>query len=382
MKTLKELIEKRDSLIAEMEAAVEDEVRFKEIETEISELEKEIRQAKIEAAKNSPEMPEIPEEPEGREEDKKEVEYRSAFEAYLRKEDLSVDEKRALAEGTDSAGGYTVPVEMGKKIIEKKKTLRAIRKYVDAFASSTERDIPVEGTAPTAEYIAENGAYPESDPTFGNVNLKAYKQGFIVRVPEELLSDTAFDLQEYLEKKAADAIAVLEEDKFINGTGSTMPTGILAGADSVDAAGTTIAFADLEKLVYSELKNVYHEKAVMGMNQKTFAAVKNLRAKDTDEKCMKWDEAKKCWVFDNKYPVLISDKMPDVPTAADSNDYPVIFGDLSYYKVADRLGFSIKVLNERYADNGQVGFRFTARNDGKLAVGEAVKKLKVTIPAE
>jgi HK97 family phage major capsid protein len=378
MKTLKELYEKREGLILEMDKSIADEKRFNEIDAEIKTLDTEIRQAKLDAAKKGPpEVPEIPEVPEVREEEKRETEYRGAFLAYVRKEELSVDEKRALSEGTDSAGGYTVPSEMGKEIIEKKKNIRGFRALVDSFTSSSDRDIPVEGGIPVAEYISENGAYPESDPSFGNVNLKAYKQGFIIKIAEELLQDTGFNLHSYLVKKSSEAIANFEEDSFITGNGTGKPTGIATTAEEVVASTDgAITYADLKKLVYSELKNAYHSSAVMILNQKTFSTIKDVRAVDTDEKAFKWDNVKNAWLFDGKYPVVISDYAADIPTTTGSG-YPVFFGDLSYYKVADRLGFSVKVLNERYADNGQVGFRVTARNDGKLAVAEAVKKLKV-----
>jgi HK97 family phage major capsid protein len=53
----------------------------------------------------------------------------------------------------------------------------------------------------------------------------------------------------------------------------------------------------------------------------------------------------------------------------------ILFGDLSYYWVADREGRSFKRLNELYAATGQVGFLASERVDGKLVLPEAVKVL-------
>ncbi|MGF7143210.1 HK97 family phage major capsid protein [Anaerotaenia torta] len=64
--------------------------------------------------------------------------------------------------------------------------------------------------------------------------------------------------------------------------------------------------------------------------------------------------------------------MPAIEAQAKS----VLFGDLSYYWVADRQGRSFKRLGELYAPTGQVGFLGTQRVDGKLVLPEAVKVLQ------
>ncbi len=55
----------------------------------------------------------------------------------------------------------------------------------------------------------------------------------------------------------------------------------------------------------------------------------------------------------------------------------ILFGDFSYYWIADRQGRSFKRLNELYAANGQIGFLASERVDGKLILPETVKGLKV-----
>jgi HK97 family phage major capsid protein len=70
-------------------------------------------------------------------------------------------------------------------------------------------------------------------------------------------------------------------------------------------------------------------------------------------------------------PVYISDAMPTVATTAKS----VLFGDFSYYTIAERSLRTLVRLNELYAANGQVGFRSVERLDGKLTLAEAVVRL-------
>ena len=56
---------------------------------------------------------------------------------------------------------------------------------------------------------------------------------------------------------------------------------------------------------------------------------------------------------------------------------PLIFGDFSYYWIADREYRSFKRLNELYAANGQIGFLASQRVDGLLMLKESVKALEV-----
>jgi HK97 family phage major capsid protein len=70
-------------------------------------------------------------------------------------------------------------------------------------------------------------------------------------------------------------------------------------------------------------------------------------------------------------PVYTSAFMPAIA----AGNKTILFGDLSYYWVADREGRSFKRLNELYAATGQVGFLASERVDGKLILPEAAKVL-------
>ena len=70
--------------------------------------------------------------------------------------------------------------------------------------------------------------------------------------------------------------------------------------------------------------------------------------------------------------VYASSYMPEIGTGKK----PLVFGDLSYYWIADRQGRIFQRLNELYAATGQIGFRTYQRVDGKLTLPEAVKTLQ------
>jgi len=55
----------------------------------------------------------------------------------------------------------------------------------------------------------------------------------------------------------------------------------------------------------------------------------------------------------------------------------IAFGDMSYFWIADFGGLSFQRLNERYADIGQIGFRWYKRMDSNVMLAEAIKYLKL-----
>ena len=72
-------------------------------------------------------------------------------------------------------------------------------------------------------------------------------------------------------------------------------------------------------------------------------------------------------------PLYVSGFMPTMEAGAKT----LLFGDFSYYWVADRQGRVFDRLNELFALNDQVGFKATQRVDGRLVLPEAVKVLQM-----
>ena len=71
--------------------------------------------------------------------------------------------------------------------------------------------------------------------------------------------------------------------------------------------------------------------------------------------------------------IYMSNYMPQV----EAGKKVILFGDYSYYWLADREGRTLQRLNELYAMTDQIGFKLTERLDGRLILPEAVKVLKM-----
>lgn len=308
-------------------------------------------------------------------------EYRDAFWAALSRgtNALTADqynllmdpEVRALAIGTDAAGGYLVPDEFERMLIQKLESMNVIRGLATVITTSSgTREIPVEADYGTAQWLGESATYTESDATFSQVTLSAYKLGTIVKVSEELLNDSAFNIEQYVSSALARRFGNAEEQAFITGDGNGKPTGIVQGATQgkVGATGqTTSVTADDILDLYHALKRPYRSAAVWLLHDSTALAVRKL--KDTTGNYI-WQPGLQAGQPDRLLgrPVVLSDYMPQMAANAKS----ILFGDFSYYWVADRVGRVMQRLNEIYAVNGQVGFRMFERVDGKLILPEAV----------
>jgi HK97 family phage major capsid protein len=297
--------------------------------------------------------------------------YSKAFWNAMRGQSVS----NALSEGSDAEGGYLVPDEFERRIVESLEEENVMRKLASVIqTSSGERKIPIVATKGTASWVDEGGAIPESDDTFGQVTLSAYKLGTLIKVSDELLNDAVFNLESYIAKEFARRIGRKEEEAFFVGDGSSKPTGVFTangGQVGVTAeSATAITFDNIIDL-YHSLKQPYRAKAVFVTND---ATLKMLRKLKDDNKQYLWQPSVKDGTPDTLLgkPIYTSSYIPE----ATANALTVGFGDFSYYWIGDRQGRIFKRLNELYAVSGQVGFLATQRVDGKLILPEAVKLLK------
>ena len=301
--------------------------------------------------------------------------YKRAFWDAMRLNASPMEVRNALSEGVDSEGGYLVPDEFERTLVTSLADQNVMRGLVKVIqTTSGDRKIPVVSTHGTATWLDEGAPYSESDEAFSQVSLSAFKLGTFLKISEELLNDSAFDVETYLAGEFARRIGAAEEEAFLVGTGTGKPTGLLhasSGAQSsVTAAKATEITADeLIDLHYS-LRAPYRKNAVWLTNDTTVKAIRQL--KDANGQYL-WQPALTASTPDTVLgrPVHTSVFVPEIKAGAKT----VAFGDLSYYWVADRQGRSFKRLNELFATTGQVGFLASQRVDGKLILPEAVKVL-------
>ena len=301
-------------------------------------------------------------------------EYRGAYNSYLRqgRNALFAEELRALQVGTDSEGGYTVPDEFNRQLVEALYDVNVMRPLCTIIQSSNgTMDIPVVSSQGAAAWTAEEAAYNDSDDAFSVVQLSAYKLSRIIKVSEELLNDSAFNLQSYLAGSFANAFGGAEETAFVTGAGSTKPTGITVSAGTgVTTAAATALTADEIIGLYHSLARQYRSRATFMMNDSTALVLRKLKDGDNQYLWQPGLQASEPDMLLGK-PVAISHDMASIAASAKS----VLFADFSYYWIADRAGRVFNRLNELYAATGQIGFKASQRVDGKLTLAAAAKMI-------
>lgn len=303
--------------------------------------------------------------------------YKKAFWNQLRdRTSMTPELRNALQEGTDSEGGYLVPDEFEHTLVQALNQENIIRNHAHIITTSNGlHKIPVVASHGSAAWIEEEGAYTESDETFGQVNLDAHKVGTLIKVSEELLQDSAFDLESYITSEFARRIGDKEEQAFLVGDGSHKPTGILnatgGGQVGVTTAGATAITADEIMDLFYSLKAPYRKNAIWVLNDSTLKAIRKLKSGNGE---YIWQPGIKDGEVSTILgrPYFTSAFAPEIA----AGNKTILFGDLSYYWIGDRQGISFKRLNELYAGNGQVGFLASKRLDGKVVLPEALKILQ------
>ena len=302
--------------------------------------------------------------------------YAKNFWRVMRSKSVPHEVMNALQVGTETEGGYLVPDEYEHTLVQTLEEQNIFRQLAHVIhTSSGDRKIPVVASKGTAQWIDEEAQYPESDDSFGQVSIGAYKLATMIKISEELLNDSVFDMPSYIATEFARRIGAAEEEAFFTGNGTGHPLGILAetGGAQVGVTGAkadAVTFDEVMDLFYS-LRSPYRRNAVFIMNDATVKALRKLKNGNGD---YIWQPSVTAATPDTilNRPVYTSGFMPTLATG----NKTILFGDLGYYWVADREGRSFKRLNELYAPTGQVGFLASQRVDGKLILPEAVKVLQ------
>ena len=366
--------------------SAEDNATYEKMEADVVALGKEIerleRQAAIDREMDMPTSTPLVSKPEtamptdakpaGRNSD----EYKKAFWNRMRGR-VTPEVYNALQVGTLSEGGYTVPNEFDRQLVDGLMDENIMRGLVHIIKTgSGEHKIPVVASHGAGTWIDEEQAIPESDDAFGQVTLSAYKFATMIRVSRELLNDSAFDIAAYIAQEFVRRAGAAEEEAIINGDGSKKPTGLLhatLGAQvGITAASATAITADELIDMQHSLKASYRRKACWIMNDATISAIRKL--KDGQGQYI-WQpgikEGAPDMLFNQK--VLMSNYMPLIG----AGNKVILYGDYSYYWLAEREGRTMERLNELYAVTDQVGFKMTERLDGRLILPEAVKVLQM-----
>ncbi len=296
-------------------------------------------------------------------------EYDKHFWNAMRGHKTSLDE---LSKGYNTGTGlYAMPNSSDNKYmnaLEKESLFRGIGTVIKAYGSGYR--IFAKDSKELAEWVAENDAIPiyESIEDFTINTVDSWKLAALVKMDEAFIHDASFDIENYLIKRFAKNFGRAEDNAFINGNGTEMPTGILNATGGAEVATTIdeITYDDVISLYFS-VKPEYRKNAVWLMNDVTALALRTLKDNAGNYLWRDSDDT----ILGKK--VIMTEFMPDV----ESGSKPIAFGDFSYYWVIGRRPIGVRTLTEKFAALDQLGYLAYEFLDGKLIRPEAVKVIQI-----
>lgn len=283
-----------------------------------------------------------------------------SFQAMLRNGLNNGAIRNAMGGGSGSTGGYLIPTLLWGELIDlARNESRVMQAGAHLVPMDNRRvDVPKWATDPVAAWRAENAAITESDGALGVVTLTAKTLAVVTRVSREAIEDT--DLANELLKAFAASFALAFDKAALYGpAGGDGPVGLknIAGITKTPLAanGATPTYDNLVDSA-GRLRDVNEDPSAQIMNDRTLRTLAKL--KDSANQYLTPP------TYLDDIPRLGTNQVPNNLTVGTSNDTSDVFtADWSQLLLGVRKDITIQVLNERYADNGQIGFLCWFRGD-------------------
>ena len=309
-------------------------------------------------------------------------EYRRAFGDYLlngasgiSSESRATIEQRAGIAGL--SGGLIIPKTLASEIEVALKAYGGMFEAATILNTSHGGDLilpTVNDTSAKATIVSEYDQSTKRAPSFGSVVLKAYTYRTpIIPVSQELIQDSAFDLDALLSRLLADSFSRGVNEDLTTGSGTGKPTGIVTAATActTQAAAASIKLDDIIDLIKS-VNSAYARNGKFMFNRNTLWELAKI--KDQTGRYIWQDSTREgtpATLFGKQY--VLNDDMADIGAGNAS----VLFGDLTKYNIRLVQSFRVIRLNELLAEYLSIGLFGFARVDGNLldAGTNPVKKL-------
>lgn len=294
---------------------------------------------------------------------------------------LGREEMKALSVGNDPAAGYLAPADYAREIIKGEVEFSPLREVARIRETSrTALQIPRRSGTFGAVWVAEQASRSETTGlTYGLEEIPTQEMYALVDVSQQMLEDSAFDLERELQMEFSEQFAVTEGAAFVDGDGAGKPEGFLTSTEvGVTPSGSAATIADANGqadgliALWHAIKTRYAIRGVWLLNRNTLAAVRKL--KDIDGNYI-WQPG----LADGQPNAILGSpyvEVPDMPNEG-ANTTPIAFGDWRRgYTIVDRVALSVLRDPFTQATAGNVRFIARRRVGGQLVLPEAVAKLK------
>lgn len=377
---IKELIEKRNSLIDEQNALLDsvetevraltndEEVRFNAIDNEIAELDKTID--KLEARnknKSEKESDENHDEERGNEMNR-EKEIRGITQ-YLRRE--QGEELRSM---TYSGNGNLIPTYLHGEFVEKMEEVAPLFADVPKLTpvSGTLR-IAKEKDLGTAAFVGEANSITASNFTTETVELKQNRAGSAIVLSQKLINDAGVDVVSYANDLLFRRLGYALDRAMIKGTGTDDIQGLVNAPSECEietAASSVIAIDDLMN-VASSMKAVYQSGAKWIMNRTKYQVLAAMKDGNGHFYITREQEV------DGRIAYKLFGLTIEINDAAEDKIYLVNFAHAYKGMIKKEVGLKLIDADQTNALAGTVTLVLDTYVDAKIVQPEAIRVLKV-----
>ncbi len=340
-------------------------------------------------------------------------EYKAAFTKLIRKKGdnrfMSGAEMKTLEEGLDDQGGYTVPIDvLTNKVIQRKPTPSRIAAMCSQLNTSREVlemmkvNYSSDNIYSTGFRVTKTGETPSSATAmrvtdtnlFGTIKIPVHTFMISAPITVNMVEDSAIDPIGWLSSKFAETVEILKDDKVINGTGKMEPRGLVnavasaaAGQGTDDPNISYVVSGDANTLTPDGLINLaldvpeqYEDACKYYFNKvSTFKAIRQM--KDLNDRYLFGTGVQDSGLATATrpsdllgYPYVFSGLFPNVSAGT----FPVFFGDMSGYQLVNRIGFSVQILRELYAESNAIVLLGRVRFGGQVIESWKLRAQKVS----
>lgn len=284
-----------------------------------------------------------------------------------------IEIRNAQSGGDNSRGGVLVPIEVETAIIDLREQYGVARQRCRIRPMGRDSlTIPVRDGGLTAYAVGEAAEITASDKKWKNVELTARKWGVLGKYSSEIAEDAIISMADDLTQEMAYAFAAKEDDCLFNGDGTSTYHGIkglanavAAGSIYTAAAGNlkfgTLDLADFEGCIGALPEYPGIQPAWFISKAGCWASMMSLinaAGGNTAETL----SGTRTPVFLG-YPVVWSPVLNKTLTDQAST-IVAYFGDLRLaVEFGSRRGMAVKVSDQRYFENDQIGILGTERYD-------------------
>jgi len=297
----------------------------------------------------------------------------------------------------DAQGGYALPIEVSRNIIELQHESSPIRQLVGGISTSTtdySQLVSLGGSA--SGWVGETAARPNTgSPELAKISAVFGEVYASPKAYQHVLEDSFFNVEAWLAGEVAREFSEQENSAFLNGNGTNKPVGILNGLDTTSAytaadttrdfgkyqviksgvatnlGATSDAVINLLRSVVLNTKTGYLGNAKWMMSRATHNVLVDLKTTD-GEYFLQRDitEAAAGRIFG--YEIVINEDMAEIG----AGNMPIVFGDFAAgYQVVDRVGVSM--LRDPYSAHGAISFYTRKRVGSMLLNTEALKVVAI-----